>query len=180
MKLLWGLTGSVATTLVDKIREKAVKISDIELRLVATESAIKIDKRLATKYRMEVAIDEDEWNQYNYESSVLHIDLAKEYDVFVIAPCSANTLGKIANGLCDNLLTCCLRAWPLEKPVVIAPSMNTVMWEHPITQEHITKLKSWGYTIMNPIEKTLFCGDKGIGAMANIDDILKAALYDTN
>lgn len=172
MKFLWGLTGSVATTLVDKIRVEVTKIVGSELRFIATESAIKIDKRVGTKYRMETAIDEDEWTRYNYEKSVLHIDLAKEYDVFIIAPCSANTLGKIANGLCDNLLTCCLRAWPLDKPVIIAPSMNSVMYSHPITQEHIIKLKSWGHNIIDPIEKKLFCGDYGVGAMANIDDII--------
>jgi len=64
---------------------------------------------------------------------VLHIDLAKWADIFVIAPCSANTLAKLAYGICDNLLTSVARAWDADRPLVIAPAMNTHMWTHPHT-----------------------------------------------
>ena len=120
--------------------------------------------------------DEFEWHYYHKEGKVLHVDLTKKADVFVIAPCSANTLSKLANGICDNLLTCCARAWDFNKKMIIAPAMNTRMWNHPITQEHIRKLQSWGVEIIFPVEKELFCGDVGIGAMAEIKDIIAKIL----
>ncbi len=92
----------------------------------------------------------------------------------VIAPLDANTLAKIANGICDNLATCIARAWPVgQKPMFIAPAMNTAMWEHPITETHLSTLRSWGVKVINPVVKTLACGDKGVGAMASRVDIVQ-------
>jgi len=90
----------------------------------------------------------------------------------IIAPLDANTLAKIANGLCDNLLTCTIRAWDVKKPLLFCPAMNTFMWEHPITSEHISRLVSMGYTQVPPIRKTLACGDTGVGAMAEVATIV--------
>ena len=75
----------------------------------------------------------------------------------MIAPLSANTLAKLANGLADNLLTSVTRAWDFKKmkPILIAPAMNTMMWEHPVTNQHLETLSNWGYTIVPPISKTL-------------------------
>ena len=90
-----------------------------------------------------------------------------------LAPLDANTLAKIANGQCDNLLTCVCRAWDFKKPIIFAPAMNTMMWEHPITDIQINTLKTWGYTEIAPIEKVLMCKDKGKGAMAEPSTIVK-------
>ncbi|KAG0734411.1 hypothetical protein G6F57_015296 [Rhizopus arrhizus] len=88
-------------------------------------------------------------------------------DIMVIAPLDANTLGKIANGLCDNLLTCVLRAWNVTKPVVACPAMNTSMWTHPFTIRHLDVLTTiLKFQIIQPISKKLACGDIGMGAMA--------------
>jgi phosphopantothenoylcysteine decarboxylase len=95
----------------------------------------------------------------------------------VIAPLSANTLAKMANGLCDNLLvcrlhhplliyilqTCVVRAWDFKKPLIVAPAMNTLMWDHPFTEKHLKELTSLGVIVISPIEKLLACGDKGKG-----------------
>lgn len=87
--------------------------------------------------------------------SDIRLDLRKWADAFIIAPLDANTLAKIANGLADNLLTCVARAWDFNKPFYFAPAMNTCMWEHPLTNEHVKKLimvlgckvigYSWGF-----------------------------------
>ena len=109
-----------------------------------------------------------------FAEEVIHIELVKWADVFVIAPCSANTLAKISNGICDNLLTCCARAWDLNdwfKCLVVAPAMNTNMWSHPCTQEHLNRLRGWGIKVVEPVMKKLYCGDIGIGALAHLDDI---------
>jgi phosphopantothenoylcysteine synthetase/decarboxylase len=112
--------------------------------------------------------------------SVLHIDLRNWADICVVAPLSAHTLSKIANGLCDDLLTCILRAWDFgkSKPVVLAPAMNTAMWDHPLTTMHLNTVKNFGgeggnstVVVVQPIAKTLACGEVGVGALAELDDI---------
>lgn len=111
---------------------------------------------------------------------VLHIELRKWADVLVVAPCTANTLAKLAGGLADNLLTCVARAWEfgaggrVAKPFLLAPAMNTCMWEHPVTAQHLGTLQGWGVQVIPPIEKVLACGDKGVGAMAEVDAIVAA------
>ena len=105
-----------------------------------------------------------------------HIELRKWADQLVIAPLSANTLAKLAHGMCDNLLTSVVRAWDRTKPIVIAPAMNTHMWDHPATTEHLAALQRWypHLTIVDPVAKRLACGDDGLGALAPIDAIVAA------
>jgi phosphopantothenoylcysteine synthetase/decarboxylase len=119
--------------------------------------------------------------------AVPHIELRRWADLLIIAPCSANTLARLAGGAADNLLTCVARAWPFSggaeggaaprvaKPVLVAPAMNTAMWEHPVTAQHLRTLEGWGFTIVPPVEKRLACGDVGVGAMAAVELVAAAA-----
>lgn len=75
--------------------------------------------------------------------------------------------------MCDNLLTCTVRAWDSRKPLLFCPAMNTRMWEHPITTTQLATLRQWGYKEVPPISKTLMCGDTGVGAMAEVGDIVE-------
>ena len=103
-----------------------------------------------------VLTDEEEWTSWRQRGDpVLHIELRKWADIAIIAPLSANTLAKLSNGIADNLLTSVMRAWDFTKPCLIAPAMNTAMWEHPATNQQLTILRTWGYTIIPPISKTL-------------------------
>jgi phosphopantothenoylcysteine decarboxylase len=86
---------------------------------------------------------------------------------------SANTLAKIANGYCDDLLTNIARAWDFNKRFIVCPTMNTKMYEHPITAKHLDILDDWGIEIIDPQVKTLVCKETGIGAMCNISEIVK-------
>jgi phosphopantothenoylcysteine decarboxylase len=133
--------------------------------------------------------DQDEWSSWTKRGDpVLHIELRKWSDILLIAPLDANTMAKISNGICDNLLTSLVRAWDLEnlpnkkmKPVIVCPAMNTFMYEHPLTEKQLNILKNdFNFKILKPIEKTLICGDKGIGAMASIDTIAEFLLNITN
>ncbi|CAB1116820.1 unnamed protein product [Ectocarpus sp. CCAP 1310/34] len=81
--------------------------------------------------------------------------------MLLVAPLSANTLSKLANGLCDNLVTCVARAWDFKskKSFVVAPAMNTHMWEHPMTNRHLSALTELGVAVVPPASKKLACGD---------------------
>ncbi|XP_030280779.1 phosphopantothenoylcysteine decarboxylase isoform X2 [Sparus aurata] len=103
---------------------------------------------------------------------VLHIELRRWADLLVIAPLDANTLGKIANGICDNLLTCVVRAWDTSRPLLFCPAMNTAMWHHPITAQQVSRLMEFGYVEIPCIAKKLVCGDEGKGAMAEVSTIV--------
>ena len=126
--------------------------------------------------------DADEWAQYTRvgRDPVLHIELRKWADGLLVAPCSAHTLAKLAGGLADNLLTCVARAWEfgadgrVAKPLLLAPAMNTAMWAHPCTAAHLGALQAWGSALVPPVEKVLACGDRGLGAMAAVEDIVAA------
>ncbi|XP_038178878.1 phosphopantothenoylcysteine decarboxylase isoform X3 [Arvicola amphibius] len=103
---------------------------------------------------------------------VLHIDLRRWADLMLVAPLDANTLGKVASGICDNLLTCVIRAWDLSKPLLFCPAMNTAMWEHPLTAQQVGQLKAFGYVEIPCVSKKLVCGDQGLGAMAEVETIV--------
>lgn len=187
MNVLHGLTGSVASRIVHKFEES---YSNDVVKFVLSQSAKQFNppyysiwkilnkeqekaENFPSHLHWESFDDSAEWEVYKQYNSVLHIDLVKWADCLLIAPCSANTLAKIANGICDNLLTNVARAWDFDKPFVIAPSMNDKMYSHPITEQHLNTVKSWGITIVPPQSKKLFCGDYGLGAMADIQDIVK-------
>lgn len=119
----------------------------------------------------------------------MHIQLRDWADCLICAPLSAHTLGKIANGLCDDTLSCIIRAWHYghqtssRKAIILAPAMNTAMWEHPVTSQQLDTLKSFWYCtsschtyIVEPQVKVLACGDVGTGAMADINDIVHTVL----
>lgn len=107
----------------------------------------------------------------NFEFKTEHISIAKKADLVVIAPATANVIGKIANGLADDMLTTTVMACKCKK--IIAPAMNTNMYENPIVQENIEKLKRFGYEIIEPNDGLLACGDVGKGKMAEPEEILE-------
>ena len=150
-------------------------------------------------YPVKIHKDEDEWPQYtrpktneelspqniNYANinmdvprvwqktdPILHIDLRRWASVLVIAPLTANTLAKMATGMCDNLLTSVWRCWDHNRPVIVAPAMNTMMWKNWPTTEQILQLQKLGVMVVQTAKKELACGDVGYGAMGDIKDIV--------
>jgi len=101
-----------------------------------------------------------------------HISLADMADLIVVAPACANTIAKVAHGICDDLLTTTICA--TKAPVLFVPSMNVNMWNNPITQENISRLKKLGYKFIDPEYGELACGYKGVGRMANMETILNS------
>ncbi len=103
---------------------------------------------------------------------IIKISIPSWADVFLISPLNANTLSKLLNGSCDNLISCVASAWDFRKPILACPAINILMYEHPITKQQLSILKAWNYTIIEPIEKILASGDYGKGAMATADTIV--------
>ena len=207
-KVLLGVTGSVAAIKTPELFA-LLRAHGHAVRVVATEAALYFfdpaDLDAAHKGRNPdiVTIDEDEWlgrdagQRYERADPVRHIELRRWADVLLLAPLDANTLAKLANGLCDNCLTCVWRAWDPMRPAVLAPAMNTLMWQHPATARHFRQLAADAGTsldpslplddlldainqhaprlrIIPPVEKRLACDDIGIGAMAALEPIIAA------
>lgn len=110
---------------------------------------------------------------------IQHIALAKKADLFLIAPASANMIGKVAGGIADDMLSTTIMA--TRSPVIFAPAMNSNMYTNPIVQGNINKLKELGYIFIEPARGRLACGDTGIGKLAEVDDIVDEVvmtLYD--
>lgn len=112
----------------------------------------------------------------NFEFSVEHVSLAKLADVVMIAPASANVIGKIANGIADDMLTTTVMACKCKK--IIAPAMNTNMYENPIVQDNLRKLEQYGYEVISPVDGYLACGDTGAGKMPEPELLLEYILQE--
>jgi len=204
--ILLGATGSVAAIRVPALFD-ALATRGHTVRIVATAAATHFFNPavIGTSGQRDtqlVSLDADEWpvDGFTRGDPVLHIGLRDWADLFLIAPLDANTLAKLAVGLCDNALTCVWRAWDHAKPVALAPAMNTVMWLNPFTKKHLRALaadfgaahlpghfdedmlirqineRAVNLRIAAPISKLLACGDIGVGAMAEVDAVVECAL----
>ena len=113
----------------------------------------------------------------NFQFSVEHVALAKRADVVLIAPASANVIGKVANGIADDMLTTTVMACKCHK--IVSPAMNTQMFENPIVQDNLSKLERFGYEVIQPAHGYLACGDTGAGKMPEPETLLQYILKET-
>lgn len=170
-KILVGITGSIASyKACDLIRHLQKK--GAEVKAIMTPSAKQFVGELTIKALTGYEVLSD-WK--DGETGLEHIYMARWPDSFVIAPASANTLAKLRIGLTDNFLTSLALAY--DKPIVIAPAMNTKMLQNPATQENIKILKERGYIFVETKEGILACGEEGVGKLADIEDIETVILY---
>ena len=171
MRVLLGITGSVATTLTGKI-VKHLQGRGHEVKIVATAKA---DYFLQREPEVETLWEQNEFplGQWVYTEGdpVPHKELADWGDVLLICPCTANTMGKISSGVADNLLTTVARIWNPSKPAYIAPAMNTQMFHNRVTGKTINGLFDLGFQILWPSVRMLACGEFGIGALVDIQTI---------
>lgn len=178
LHVLLAASGSVACIKLPELIKQLVSVEEfsVEVRVMVTQNVSRFVSHddLLEAGAAQVYADENEWQQWETASTVLHIDLRRWADLLLVAPLDANTLAKLAGGLCDNLVTCVARAWDLKRPVVFCPAMNTHMWTHPLTEKHVKCLESeLGYLQIPPVAKRLACGDIGVGAMASVSTILE-------
>jgi len=177
-RVLFVVCGSVASIKTEEIILGLQKFA--EVKVVTTNYAQHFyDIQKVQTLGATIYTDEDEYRIWTTRGDpVLHIALSYWADLLLIAPLSANTLAKIANGLSDNLATCIIRAWDFKhyrKPILLCPAMNTKMWEHPFTAMQLKVLSSdpFNMVVIDPLSQKLECGDIGMGAMEKPPQILE-------
>ena len=170
--IVLGVTGSIAAYKTAMLASLLVK-QHADVHVLMTANATKFISPLTFETLTSNKCVVDTFDR-NFSYDVKHVSLAKKADLFMIAPCSANVIGKLASGICDDMLTTTVFASHAVK--LLAPAMNTGMWENSILQENIEKLKRHGYVIVSPTSGRLACGDTGNGKMEEPEMLLEYIL----
>ena len=168
-----GVTGSIAAYKMANVASMLVKLH-ADVNVIMTENATNFINPITFETLTGNKCLVDTFDR-NFQFNVEHVALAKRADIFMVAPASANIIGKIAGGIADDMLSTTIMA--AKCPKLIAPAMNTNMLENPIVQDNIRKLQSYGYEIIESASGYLACGDTGKGKLPNeqllVDHILK-------
>ncbi len=167
-----GVTGSIAAYKIANLASMLVK-QHAEVHVLMTENAAKFITPITFETLTNQKCIVDTFDR-EFEFDVKHISLAQKADIFMVAPASANVIGKIANGIADDMLTTTIMA--CEAPKLIAPAMNTHMFLNPIVQDNMEKLRKYGYEIIEPASGRLACGDTGAGKMPEPEVLLNYIL----
>ncbi len=171
LNILLGVSGGVAAY---KAVELASKLTAIgaKVNTVMTENACRLIGPKSFEAVTNSAVFISLWER-SEKYKIGHINLIDWADIVVVAPATANIIGKIANGICDDLLstTLCVAS---AKPILFAPAMNTNMWTNAAVQRNVKTVKEMGFQLIGPEEGLLACGTEGIGRMSEPQDILEA------
>jgi phosphopantothenoylcysteine decarboxylase/phosphopantothenoylcysteine decarboxylase/phosphopantothenate--cysteine ligase len=166
--IILGVTGSIAAYKAAELANRFTK-SGYAVDVIMTKSAQKFITPITFQTLTKRKTYTEMFDEYTFED-VRHISLAQQADVALVAPATANVIAKLAHGIADDMLTTVLTAmW--QKPIIIAPAMNTAMYENPATRENIAALTERGVIFVEPREAVLACGDLGRGALADVDEI---------
>lgn len=176
--IVLGVTGSIAAYKIPNLARMLIKLgADVQVLMTPNAANFINPYTFETLTKNKCLIDTFD---RNFQYSVEHVALAKKADVVMIAPASADVIGKIANGIADDMLTTTVMACPCKK--IISPAMNHNMFHNPIVQDNIKKLKSYGYEIIEPETGMLANGDSGDGRMPEesvlLDYILKETAFE--
>lgn len=167
--VLIGVTGSIAAYKIASL-VSALKKLHCNIHILMTKNATEIITPLTFERLSGNKCIVDTFDK-NIQYDVKHISLAKQADMVMLAPATANVIGKIANGIADDMLTTTIMA--CKCPIYISPAMNTAMYENPIVQDNIKKLVDFGYHIIEPATGYLACGDNGKGKMPEPEELLE-------
>lgn len=167
-----GVTGSIAAYKIANLASMLVKLN-ADVHVIMTQNATHFITPMTFETLTNNKCIVDTFDR-NFNFDVKHVSLAKKGDLFMVAPCTANVIGKVASGICDDMLSTTIMA--TKAPVLFAPAMNTGMWENPILQDNLQKLKHYGYHIIEPVVGRLACGDTGSGKMPSEETLLEHIL----
>ena len=170
--VLLGITGSIAAYKIAYLASALHKLH-ADVHVLMTENATNFINPITFETLTGNKCLVDTFDR-NFQFQVEHVSIAKKADVVMIAPASANVIGKIANGLADDMLTTTVMACRCKR--IFAPAMNTAMYENPIVQDNIKKLQSYGYEVITPANGYLACGDTGAGKMPEPETLLEYIL----
>ena len=167
-RIVLGVTGSIAAyksaDIIRRLQDKNVAVT-----VVMTRSATQFITPLTLERLSGKKVYCDLFESLA-DSRVPHVSLADSLDLFLIAPATANIIGKLAHGIADDLLTCL--ALTVRAPMLIAPAMNAAMYTHVAVKENCALLRARGVHVIEPITKRLACGVEGTGALAEVDTIV--------
>lgn len=163
-----GVTGSIAAYKIANLASMLVKLH-ADVHVIMTQNATNFINPITFETLTSNKCLVDTFDR-NFQFNVEHVALAQRADIFMVAPASANVIGKIASGIADDMLTTTIMA--CKAPKLIAPAMNTNMFENPIVQDNMKKLESYGYEIINPATGYLACGDTGAGKLPSEEVLL--------
>ena len=167
--VLLGVTGGIAAyKAAELLRE--LQRAGMDVRVIMTPAATRFVSPMTFETLSGAPVRLDQVSELRSDSRITHVEDSQEADIMVIVPATANTLAKMANGIADNLLTSMVLAFG--KTVVVAPAMNTNMWEHPATQDNVAVLRERGVFVVEPGSGELACGDYGYGRMAEPNSIV--------
>ena len=172
--IVLGVTGSIAAYKAADITSRLTK-AGANVNVVLTADAQKFITALTFKTLSRNPVETDLYDEAEGWKP-MHIKLADEARLLLIAPATANLLAKLAHGLADDALTCIALALPPETRVLVAPAMNGKMWLHPATQQNVAALRARGVEFIGPEEGMLSCGYEGIGRLFDTEKIVQRAL----
>jgi phosphopantothenoylcysteine decarboxylase/phosphopantothenate--cysteine ligase len=171
--VILGVTGSIAAYKIANLASALVKLH-ADVTVIMTQNATNFINPITFETLTGNKCLVDTFDR-NFQYSVEHVALAKRADIVLVAPASANVIGKMANGIADDMLTTTILA--CKCPKLISPAMNTNMYENPIVQDNLKKLEQYGYHIITPAVGYLACGDTGAGKMPEPEVLLKHILH---
>ena len=166
------MTGSIAAYKIANLASMLVKLN-ADVHVIMTQNATHFITPMTFETLTNNKCIVDTFDR-NFNFDVKHVSLAKRGDLFLVAPCTANVIGKVANGICDDMLTTTIMA--TKAPVLFSPAMNTGMWENPVLQDNLKKLQHYGYHVIEPVVGRLACGDTGSGKMPSEETLLEHIL----
>ena len=170
--IVLGVTGSIAAYKMANLASMLVKLN-ADVHVIMTQNATHFITPMTFETLTNNKCIVDTFDR-NFNFDVKHVSLAKRGDLFLVAPCTANVIGKVANGICDDMLTTTIMA--TKAPVLFSPAMNTGMWENPVLQDNLKKLQRYGYHVIEPVVGRLACGDTGSGKMPSEETLLEHIL----
>ncbi|OGB24661.1 MAG: phosphopantothenate synthase [Burkholderiales bacterium RIFCSPLOWO2_02_FULL_57_36] len=173
-KIVLGLTGGIACYKAAEFTRALVK-AGASVQVVMTESATHFITPVTMQALSAQPVFTDQWDA-RIDNSMAHIDLTRNADAIVIAPCSADFLHKLAHGACDDLLSTLCLARPMMLPLLVAPAMNVEMWQNPATRRNIAQLKIDGIGILGPDAGEQACGETGMGRMLEPEQLLEEVI----